>query len=194
MTNCVRWVFLTDIYGQGDFQEMVAPSSVLVNPDQYARCPHHRRRLVVQHMSALDLRFEDNTFDVVYSFSAIEHFGSAEAAGRALLEIHRVLKPGGVAAITTECIVNDAPQYESEGLIVFRPEEIARLAASAPGLNLVEDIDFTMDETARGMRRPLLETLELWKRRQDVFPQIVMDLEGRSWSSLALFFRKNRLL
>ena len=190
LTNRVRWVFLTDIYGQGSFQELSALTSVLANPDQYARGPYNRRRLVVQHMNGLDLRFEDNTFDVVFSFSAIEHFGSVEAAKCSLREIHRVLKPNGVAAITTECIVNDAPQYESEGLILFRPEEIARLVVT-PGLRLVEDIDFTMEETAKGMRRPLLETLELWKKGQDVFPQIVLDFEGRSCSSLAMFFRKS---
>ena len=124
LTNRVRWVFATDIYGQGEFMERVAPSSMLIDPDRYARCPHNRNRLVVQHMNALDLRFEPATFDIVYSFSTIEHVGTLKEVRRVLSEIDRVLKPTGVAVITTECIVNQAPQLECEGLYLFHPDTV----------------------------------------------------------------------
>jgi ubiquinone/menaquinone biosynthesis C-methylase UbiE len=89
--------------------EAVAPSSMLIDPDRHGRCPFNRNRLVVQHMSALDLRFEPATFDVVYSFSTIEHVGTLQEIHRVFSEIHRVLKRGGIAVITTECVVNQAP-------------------------------------------------------------------------------------
>ncbi len=44
------------------------------------------------------LNFEDNTFDSVVSFQVIEH---VKKDVQFLEEIHRVLKPGGVAIITT---------------------------------------------------------------------------------------------
>ena len=43
-------------------------------------------------MDALDLRFDDEQFDHVYSFHAIEHITEADVA---LREMHRVLIPGG---------------------------------------------------------------------------------------------------
>lgn len=43
-------------------------------------------------MDALDLQFDDEQFDHVYSFHAIEHIERADVA---LREIHRVLVPGG---------------------------------------------------------------------------------------------------
>lgn len=43
-------------------------------------------------MDAIDLRFDDEQFDHVYSFHAIEHIVDAQAA---LREMHRVLVPGG---------------------------------------------------------------------------------------------------
>ncbi|MEP6732602.1 MAG: class I SAM-dependent methyltransferase, partial [bacterium] len=43
-------------------------------------------------MDALDLRFDDEQFDHVYSFHAIEHIVDADIA---LREMHRVLIPGG---------------------------------------------------------------------------------------------------
>jgi SAM-dependent methyltransferase len=130
LTNRVRWVFAVDIYGQGLFAGDEAQGTMLTNPDAYARCPHNRNRLVVQHMNALDLRFEDGTFDVVFCLSSVEHFGGLPAATQALREMHRVLRTGGVALITTECIVNEAPELELENLSLWAPHSVRTLAAS----------------------------------------------------------------
>jgi SAM-dependent methyltransferase len=60
------------------------------------------RRLVVQHMDALDLAYEDETFDGIFSSGSIEHFGSLENIHRSVVEMYRVLKPGGICALATE--------------------------------------------------------------------------------------------
>ena len=49
-------------------------------------------------MDAREMRFEDSSFDFVYSFHALEHIGGPE---RALAEMRRVLKPGGHYLIGT---------------------------------------------------------------------------------------------
>jgi SAM-dependent methyltransferase len=186
ISNRARWIFLTDIYGSGDFQEAVAPSSMLVNPDQFARCPHNRKRMVVQHMSGTDLRFEDGTFDVLYSFSSIEHFGGYDDAVKALNEASRVLRPGGVAAITTECIVNDAEHFECPGLMLFHPDRLRAFCHSAPGLELVDELDFTIPDSTRQLAVPLEE---LMKRQS--FPELVIEYAGRQFTSMSMFFRKH---
>ena len=77
LTNRTRWAFATDIYGSGPFAEREADMAMLRDPDSVARCSYNRRRLVVQCMDALDLRYEDDTFDAVYGLSSLEHFGGA---------------------------------------------------------------------------------------------------------------------
>jgi SAM-dependent methyltransferase len=49
-------------------------------------------------MDARQLRFDDGSFDLVYSFHALEHI---EQPDRALLEMARVLAPGGTFCIGT---------------------------------------------------------------------------------------------
>jgi len=48
-----------------------------------------------QIVNAMDLNFTSNTFDIVYASNVLHHVD----AKKALLEIHRVLKPGGVACM-----------------------------------------------------------------------------------------------
>jgi SAM-dependent methyltransferase len=46
------------------------------------------------------LRFQDNAFDLIYSFSVFSHL-SEEMHNKWLLELHRVLKPRGLLVATT---------------------------------------------------------------------------------------------
>jgi len=46
-----------------------------------------------------DLKFEDNSFDAYISLGVIEHF--EHGPEKALEEAHRILKPGGLALVTT---------------------------------------------------------------------------------------------
>ncbi len=85
-------------------------------------------------MDALDLRYEDATFDAVYSLSSIEHFGGMRGALDALAEKRRVLRLGGIAAMTTEVIVNGAPSLHEGNLFLFTPDELLHLCNAAPGL------------------------------------------------------------
>ena len=127
LTNEVRWVFATDLYGDTSFSNREANASVLIDAGHFARIPYNPRRLVVQHMDALELRYEDNTFHAAYSLSSIEHFGGMQGAVGSLREFHRVLRPGGVAAVATEVGVNRAPQWSEPGLELFTPEAIMEL-------------------------------------------------------------------
>ena len=191
LTNRVRWVFLTDLYGDTGFRDNEAVPTVLTKPDSFSELSYNRNRLVVQHMNALDLRFEPETFDVVFCLSSIEHFGGDTAARHALAEMHRVAKPGGVVAITTECLINDDPELDLPGLLFFSQKSLQGLAESVPGLELVEPIDFQIGEETRKSSQSLAQAIaDVQNRGVEKFPHIVLECQGRLYTSVALFFRK----
>jgi SAM-dependent methyltransferase len=190
LTNHVRWMFLVDIYGVGGFKGAEAQETVLTNPDAFATVPYNRNRLVVQYMNALDLRYDESTFDGVFCLSSLEHFGGFDGAVQGLRQMHRVLKPGGVAAITTECIVNGAKVLDLPGLMLFTPALIDALSRSVPGLERVEPVDFSISAASLATAYPLERAMEDAKRFHTEYPHIVVEMQGRHFTSVSLFFRK----
>ena len=93
-------------------------------------------------MPGEDLKFKDNTFDFVFSFSSIEHFGGHEAAAKTMREIERVIKPNGIACISTEFIINKSDHYE-----YFTIDNLYKYIIESHGLELVgKKIDFRLSE------------------------------------------------
>ena len=109
LANRVGRMVATDIYGEGRFEDNEAAPSMLSDPAAHAPYPYPEERLEVHWMDGRDLRFPDASFDVVFSLSSIEHFGSVEDVVRAAREIGRVLRPGGHAVIVTECLLRLHP-------------------------------------------------------------------------------------
>jgi SAM-dependent methyltransferase len=190
LTNQARWVFATDIYGVGNFAGLEADVTILQDPDAFARCPYNRNRLVVQYMDARDLRYENETFDAAYSLSSIEHMGGIAGAAQALEEQRRVVKRGGIVAFTTEVIVNDAPLYSEPDLTLFTPRELVGLCAGLEGLELVELIDFTVSDTTLAHVTNLGKALADAQQLHCDYPSIVMEHEGRWFTSVAVFLRR----
>jgi len=73
---------------------------------------------------AEDIPFPDESFDVVFMFKSLHHV-PLELMDQALLEIRRVLKPGGYAYISEPVFAGDF----NEVLRMFHNEEQVRLAA-----------------------------------------------------------------
>ena len=107
LANHVKEVFSSDLYGTPNWK-FFAPIDFPKNPKRYAPFPFRYQRLMVLRMDGRKIAFAESSFDVVFSFSSIEHFGGGDHAGalESLKEMERVLKPGGVAVITTEYILN----------------------------------------------------------------------------------------
>jgi SAM-dependent methyltransferase len=189
-TNQARLVFATDIYGAGDFSGRESESSMLVNPDAFSAFPYNRRRLVVQYMDALDLRYERNTFDLVFCLSSIEHFGGFDGARKSLQEMHRVCKPGGIVMFTTECIVNGAPAPPLPGLELFSPRALEMLASSVRGLSPVEPINFHITEATSRTVLNFDQVVADLHRGHIVYPHIVLEIGGCYFTSVSVFLRK----
>lgn len=103
-------------------------------------------RLEPACMDMTALEFPDASFDHAYSICVFEHLDHAQRA-RALGEIARVLKPGGVLSVTFDYgapgvhLAGRGPCYDEADLI-RTPEDVARHFFSCPELQPVGDARF----------------------------------------------------
>ena len=165
LANRVGRVVATDIYGTGRFAEGEALGSMLSDPRSHAPYPYREDRLEVRWMDARALEFPDESFEVVFTISSIEHFGSRRDIAQAAREIGRVLKPGGYAVIVTDCLVRLHPLDATpagfavrtlsrgrrsagarpfrRGMLgeVFTPRELRSQIVRPSGLELVQPLD-----------------------------------------------------
>ncbi len=113
-------------------------AEVMGHPWRYAPFALPPVDLQFRRMDGRMLEFEDNSFDIVFSLSSIEHFGTKADASASMREMGRVLRPGGYAVIATECILNGAlhPAY-------FSPEELAQYVVAPSGLDLIQPVRLT---------------------------------------------------
>jgi len=184
-----------------------ANPSMLSEPEKLSLIPFPRERLRVLRMDALRLEFPDASFDFLWSVGAIEHFGSSipkhafrlvcrslgmkewatrydhAGAVRAIREMARVLKPGGIAAITTECILNGRPHHD-----YFLPEQLYEYIIEPSGLDLVgNDIDWTPSQLF------LDHILPKKKWNTGELPHVVLrDQNGVEFTSISFFLRKKK--
>lgn len=179
LANFIEKVHATDIYGMGDFEHTDAFSEMLVHPEKFAPFPYREAHLVTQYMNGCDLKYPSNCFDIAFSFSSIEHFGSHQAASQSVQEMARVLRPGGTAVITTEVIFNDVPHPE-----FFLPKELYDFLVHPSGLKLIEAIDFTISPSL------LSKPVDLSKDCTNVFPHIVCQDGAVVFTSVIMFMQK----
>ncbi len=135
LANRVAQVYATDLYS-GRFAGHEATPDVMQDPDKYAPYPYPRERVHFFPMSGSDIAFGDATIDLIFSFCSIEHFGSRENSRRSLQEMARVLRPGGIAAVSTEVLLNDSPPQPE----IFAPWELYEELIAPSGLLLIGDI------------------------------------------------------
>jgi SAM-dependent methyltransferase len=88
--------------------------------DRYRSLQTREQRMTYVNAYAEDMPFADGHFDDVFCFNALDHTADFR---RALIEIHRVLKPGGRFLLITE--VNHEPTLAEPNCIL--PEECAAL-------------------------------------------------------------------
>ena len=197
LTNLVRWVFATDLYAATpDAWQEDAPISMLTDPASLSMIPCNPRRLVVQHMDGRDLRFEDNTFDAVYSSSSIEHFGDWNDVIVAAREMGRVLKPGGVLTLSTEYRLSGEGKG-IPGVLMFDRDELRSLIVEPSGLHWVDEPSF--DISALTLQKIVSEQemtdYHLDRRagrpaKWKTFPHIVLEIGGYRLTSYHLALEK----
>jgi SAM-dependent methyltransferase len=203
LTNHVAQVFATDLYVQPNDGWAEADHSMLTDPGLNAPYAWNPRRLVTQHMDARELRYEDESFDAIFSSGSIEHFGTLDEIERSVDEMYRVLKPGGILALTTEYRI-EGPDFGSVGLMFFTPELIEERLIGKRDWSLLSPYDFTISEETRHTEFSQADAVAVFmahierhgrllyhKYRQAKYPMIVMRQDLHVWTSVSLALRKS---
>jgi SAM-dependent methyltransferase len=176
--NTIKEMVATDLYESPDAE---GKPEMLINPEKFAPFEYRKDHLTVLKMSGTNLQFEDNIFDFAFCLSSIEHFGSRENQKKALMEIYRVLKPGGILCLATELILNNAHHNE-----YFTIDELNEVILDSTDFKLVGgDIDFRISSSL--VKNPI----ELDKESNlYVSPHIVLKKGDVLWTSIMLFMQK----
>lgn len=212
LANRVGEVVATDIYGDGGFAVAgrEADASMLDDPAAFAPYPYREDRLHVRHMNALALAFPDGSFDVVFSLSSIEHFGTPADIRRAAAEMRRVLRPGGHLVIVTECLIGrhvlDVPLVNyairlatlgrragtatptSRAVDAFTPAELQRDIVAPVGLPLDQPLDLTLSPATWENVTTLAPDGTLHPATGEAWPHILVRAHGSPWTSAFLSF------
>jgi SAM-dependent methyltransferase len=204
LTRFVRRVFATDLYLASGAWRDSANESMLLEPGRHWPGPWNPRRLVVQHMNALELRYEDASFDAIFSSSSIEHFGTPDDVRRAMREMFRVLKPGGRLSLSTEFRL-EGPPPGIPSVLLFSRQELEEIlvgdlawALTSPFETQVSratlDAETPFSEVLKDLRKhrrkhPTIALHELeWSR----YPNVVLREKDRAWTSVHIALDKRR--
>ena len=158
LTRVARRVFATDLYlASGDW-EVFGHRSMLDDPHRHWPFAWNPRRLVVQHMDALDLQYEDASFDGVFSSSSIEHFGGYDEVERSMDEMFRVLRPGGVCAVSTEFRLAGPPPG-MPGCLLFDTEELASKLIGDRAWSLISPLDLSVSDATMASKVDVVDVV-----------------------------------
>ncbi len=177
LANRIQRVVATDLY-EGTWIGGESDADVLAHPAKYAPFKYREDHLEVRRMDALALAVAGDTFDFAFCLSSIEHFGRLQDKLQALQEMFRVLKPGGVAVLTTEVVLNRL----GRGAQYFPAETLTALVRQA-GFTLDGEPDLRVEtETASP---PLALPMDTF-----VSPHVVLRNFNTIYTSVALFLMK----
>jgi SAM-dependent methyltransferase len=214
LANRIGRMVATDVYGEGGFAGNEAERSMLEDPASHAPFPYREDRLEVMWMDARELSFADDSFDVVFTLSSIEHFGSPQDVARAAAEIGRVLKPGGYAIVVTECLVRlhplDSAPVELGKRIAslgtkmrtatisrrvalaetFTPHELAARIVQPSGLRLAQPLDLTISSASWENLTAQSPNGQLTPRTGTKYPMILMKVNRSVFTSVCLVMGK----
>jgi SAM-dependent methyltransferase len=204
LTNVVRRVFSTDLYLAGGEWEESASAPMLTDPGQFYTAPWRERRLVVQHMDALHLRYDNDTFDGLFSSSSLEHFGGLAEVRQALDEMHRVLKPGAILSLSTEYRLAGPPPG-IPGVLLFDRREIVEDLGLADGdrWTALDPLTTDVSNATRATTQPYEETgadvrnhvarhggLYFERLEWSRYPHLVLRDGLSAWTSVHVALRK----
>jgi SAM-dependent methyltransferase len=197
LTNYLGHLYATDLYSIKEWENF-APVDFLENPGKYSPFPYDQSALTVLRMDGTRLEFPSDSFDIVFSFSSIEHFGGENYSGalKSLKEMERVLKPGGIAIVATEYIINNKDPPDLTNQFYNERTIYSHLIDKLDVMRLVEPVDLTISpKTLDGGIIDASDAVDWDTSRVDddfkrVNPYIVIKLGNMLVTSIMLVFQK----
>lgn len=188
LSNLVKRVFATDIYlAPGTWHEWYE-NDILLDARKYMDSSYNHKRVVWQHVDGRDLPYEDNSFDAIFSCSSLEHFGDESDIRKAIEEACRVLKPGGVAAISSEYkIEGDGNGFHNVQL--FDEDRLRRVWLDGVNWKLEGKLDLVLDDTEYVDFERSIHDKEYQKTAH---PHIKLDNGAYKWTSVHMTFIKDK--
>jgi SAM-dependent methyltransferase len=190
-------IYATDLYSGKEWAHF-APADFVENPGKYSPFPYDPKVLTALRMDGTRLEFPSDSFDIAFSFSSIEHFGGEDHSGalKSLKEMERVLKPGGIAIVTTEYIINNKDPPDLTNQFYNERTIHSRLIDRLDRMKLVEPLDLTI--SPRTLDRGIIDASDAVKwdtsRVDDAFkqanPYVVIKLGNKLITSIMLVFQK----
>ena len=191
LTNYVRRVWATDLYADPGVWVDTAPPTMLTNPGSAWDGPWNPRRLVVQHMDACELHYEDETFDGIFSSGSIEHFGSLERIGVAMDEAFRVLKRGGTASFSTEFLIEGDPLAFESQTVCFTSELIERVLLGNREWVPETKIEYRLSEATLATEIESSEYVAREARGESIYPHCALRVGPNVITSVHIALRKS---
>jgi hypothetical protein len=146
-------VLATDIYDTSTFVNE-APKDFLDKFHSNRPFEYDRSKMTFRSMDGTDLsKLANASFDIVFSFSSIEHFGGHQQAAKSVTEQARVLAPGGALTVVSELLLAggggaaDCGGRQSSCAGLFTPQAISEYIIQpglAAGLQLYGAMDFNI--------------------------------------------------
>jgi SAM-dependent methyltransferase len=196
LTRHVGEVVATDLYETEDaWSETDSSAEMLTDPGRYWDGEWRPERLVVRHMDARELSFEDESFDAIFSSSSIEHFGDFPDVRQGVEEMFRVLRPGGVLALSTEFRL-EGDRIGYPGLLRFDEPELRSLLLDGLWWDPATPLDLTISEETLATAVQMTEAIadqQSGRRGWSRYPHLVLRHEQFLWTSVHIALVKSRL-
>ncbi len=197
LANHLGHLYATDLYSTKEWENF-APADFPENPSKYSPFPYNQSALTALRMDGTRLEFPSDSFDIVFSFSSIEHFGGENYSGalKSLKEMERVLKPGGIAIVATEYIINNKKPPDVTNQFYNEYTIYSHLINKLEVMKLVEPLDLTISQ--KTLDKGIIDASNAvdWdtSRVDDDFkqanPYIVIKLGNILVTSIMLIFQK----
>lgn len=185
LADHIKHVTATDLYrGESWVSSGGKEADVLMLEKSKQFCPSSVdfSKIAFENQDGTRLTYADNSFDFAWSLSSIEHFGGHEAAGRAIREMGRVVRPCGIVAVATEALMLEEYQHAE----FFTRNEIDQyLVKATTDLELVEPINYDTLSTEY-----LIDSVPFPNAVDRRRRHVVLNDGHVQWTSVMLFLRK----